>query len=266
MARTAHEGMRAGACVILPVLLMSMSARTAADTILVDDFERFTPPRSGSSPGTDAWSVVYDKGRTAIGTALDHGSRVLDISGENNSFDIAKRVPFNHISRFPFLRWDWKALRFPEGADITNPDRDDSAAQIYVNFDLKTSFLFYPALLSICYYYGSTEKRGQTYLWEGFDTFVNFICIRSVPVDGIGKWFAEERNVLADYRQTVTDFLHSPDRNIKDKFSRIYSRALGGTEELALHSIAIWVDSNDTHTGAESRYDNIAFGSGPSGS
>jgi hypothetical protein len=263
--------MRAGACVIF---LIFMGARTSADTILVDDFEHFTRPRPGSPLTPDAWSVIYDKGRTMVGTVPDHGSSVLAVSGENNSYDIAKKLPFERVSRFPFLRWEWEALRFPEGADLADPDRDDSAVQIYVNFDLKTSFLFYPSLLSICYYYGSTERRGQIYLWEGFNTFVNFICIRSVPEDGKGKWFFEERNVFEDYRQTVRDFLHSADGNIRTKFSRIYARALGAPEagleentgELFLHSLSIWVDSNDTRTGAESRVDNIVFGSGPAGS
>jgi hypothetical protein len=265
---------------ILPVLVVSICAQAAADSILVDDFEQFTAPKPGSSPGINTWSVVYERGRTSIQTVLDGKenlpggpSHVLVISGENNSYDIAKRVPFDRISQFPFLRWEWKVTRFPEGADISNPDRDDSAAQIYVNFDLKSSFLFYPALFSICYYYGSTEKPGQTYLWEGYDTFVEFICVRSVPEDGFDRWFVEERNVLQDYRRAVLDFLDHPDGNVRKRFRQMYAHALdvavAGVErnmaELALHSFAIWVDSNDTRTGAESRYDNISFGSGPSG-
>jgi hypothetical protein len=257
--------------IVIVVLSAGLGVRAMADSLLIDDFAQFVPPRKGSSLVVEAWSNVYDKGKTIAGTVLDHGRRVLSISGENNSFDIARKPPFDRIGRYPYLRWEWEAIRIPEGADIVDPNRDDSASQIYVNFDLKNSFLFYPSILSICYYYGSTEKKGRRDLWEGFGTFVSFICVRSAPEDGAGKWFTEERNVLEDYREAVHGFLDNADRNLRAKFSSAYARALGvreseseeSAEELALHSIAIWVDSNDTGTGAESRYGPMIFRSSP---
>jgi len=261
---------------VVLAFLVGMSTSVHADTIVVDDFERFTPPGRDLALRLDEWSVVYDKGKTNITTVTDPGpgladgsSRVLLISGDNNSYDIARKVPFDRISRYPLLRWKWKVTRFPEGADISDPNRDDSAAQVYVNFDLKASFLFYPCLLSICYYYGSTEKPGKVFLWEGFGTFVEFICIRSVPRDGTGSWFSEERDVLADYRKAIVDFSTDPDLTLRSKFRRAYENALGrtpqtgpaGEGELAVHSLALWVDSNDTHTRAESLYDDITFSS-----
>jgi hypothetical protein len=257
---------------ILAIVLSAVvGVRVIADSLLVDDFSQFPPPRKGSSLVADSWSVAYDKGKTVAGTVLDHGRRVLSISGENNSYDIARKMPFDRISRYPYLRWEWETVRVPEGADIVDPNRDDSASQIYVNFDLKGSFLFYPSLLSICYYYGSTEKKGRRDLWEGFGSFVSYICVRSAPEDGVGKWFTEERNVLEDYREAVRGFLHSSEGNLRAKFSSAYARALGiresgpeGNEgELPFHSISIWVDSNDTRTSAESRYGPMLFLSGP---
>jgi hypothetical protein len=257
--------------IVIVVLIAGMGLRAMADSLLIDDFTQFALSREGSSLVTDEWSNVYDKGKTIAGTVLDNGRRVLSISGENNSFDIARKPPFDHISQYPYLRWEWEAILIPQGADIVDPNRDDSASQIYVNFDLKSSYLFYPSVFSICYYYGSTEKKGRRDLWEGFGTFVSFICVRSAPEDGVGKWFTEERNVLEDYREAVHGFLNDADRNLRAKFRSAYTRALGirepelneNAEELLFHSISIWVDSNDTGTGAESRYGPMTFLSGP---
>ncbi|HET6485222.1 MAG TPA: DUF3047 domain-containing protein [Spirochaetia bacterium] len=255
--------------------------RPSALTVVIDDFERFTPPIHGSTLRSDAWSVIYDKGRTTIDTvseaapALTAGSsRVLRIHGESNSYDIAHEVPFHWISQYPVLRWKWKVTQFPVGADISDLSRDDSAAQIYVNFDLKASFLFYPDLLSICYYYGSTEPDGHVFLWEGYGTFVEFICIRTVPKDGIGVWFAEERDVLRDYRKVIQDFSTDPDTGMRAKFLKAYAHALGAPPradpardpELEVHSVALWVDSNDTRSTAESLWDDITFSAPAPGS
>lgn len=261
-------------------LLVCICAGAPADTVVLDDFEQFSPPVRSSSLRLDAWSVVYDQGKTTVTTVretaagLDGGaSRVLLVSGEGSSCDIARKVPFRSIGQYPLLRWKWKVTRFPAGADISDLSRDDSAAQVYVNFDLKASFLFYPDLLSICYYYGSTERPGQVFLWEGYGTFVEFIRIRSVPRDGIGVWLSEERDVLRDYRQAIRDFSTHADAGMRSKFLKVYEKALGrrpapdpaDDPELGVHSVAIWVDSNDTHTRAESRYDDITFSSAPEG-
>ena len=259
-----------------------------SDTVVIDDFERFTAPIPGATLRHDSWSVIYDKGKTTIDTVSDAApsltggaSRVLRIYGEGDSYDIAHEVPFRWISQYPILRWKWKVTRYPPGADLSDMSKDDSAAQIYVNFDLKTSFLFYPDLLSICYYYGSTEPDGNVFLWEGYGTFVAFICIRTVPRDGIGVWYSEERNVLRDYRQVIQDFSTDPDTGMRSRFAKAYARALGAppsadserTAELGVQSLALWVNCNHTHSTAESLWDDITFSapasdfsSGPEGS
>ena len=73
--------------------------------------------------------------------------------------------------------------------------------------------------------------------------------------------------MLEDYRDAVRDFLNPHDARRSRRFRRMFLEAIGQTGELAnehipelqLHSLAIWVDSNDTRSGAESFYDDIAF-------
>ena len=253
---------------------------STADTVVIDDFERFLPPTHGTTLRSDAWSVIYDRGKTSIDTVSEAApaltgasSRVLRIHGEADSYDIAHPVPFRWISQYPILRWKWKVTRYPPGAAISDLARDDSAAQIYVDFDLKRSFLFYPDLLSICYYYGSTEPDGSVYLWEGYGTFVAFICIRTVPRDGIGTWFSEERDVLQDYLKAIRDFSTHPDPGMRARFVKAYAHALGvprgpepvGQAELEVHSVALWVNCNHTHSTAESLWDDITFSARQSG-
>lgn len=108
---------------------------------------------------------------------------------------------------------------------------------------------------------------GETFLWSGHGTYVKFISVRSVGDDGIDSWYVEQRDVFADYHSAVRDFLKHHSRRTKKSFQKAYSSALSESEAsdaladpvLEIHSVAIWVDSNDTGTMAESYFDDLQF-------
>ncbi len=238
-------------------------------SLTVEDFEAF---EIGDESEKGVWTVVYDKGSNEMEVVVDidpllsaGASKVLRIAGKNNSYNISIRTPFSRITETPVLSWKWKVTEYPEGANISDLQVDDSAAQIYVNFDLRCTYLWYPCVFSICYFYGTTMDPGATFLWSGYGTYVKFISVRSVEEDGIGTWFLEERNVVEDYGQAVRDFLEHEGRRTRGKFQKAYESALsevmdsGGDPMLEVHSVAIWVDSNDTRTAAESFWDDVLF-------
>ena len=241
-----------------------------AFSLSVEDFEAFNISDEKSAVGS--WTVVYDRGTTDARIVLDvdplltdGASNVLKITGEDNSYSISMKPPFRSISENPIFSWKWKVTRYPEGANISDLRLDDSAAQVYVNFDLQCKYLWYPCIFSICYFYGTTMRPGETFLWSGYGTYVKFISVRSVGTDGIGAWFLEERNVVEDYHEGVLDFLEYGTARKRAKFKKGYESALqSGADSvqslmLEVHSVAIWVDSNDTETTAESYFDDLQF-------
>ena len=257
---------------------LCLTVPVSADSVRIDDFEVFSQPVPSNKLTLDSWTVVYSRGETFVGISVERDpllssgvSRVLRISGRSNSYTISKNVGFKWISEYPYLEWKWKVTEVPWGADISNPDKDDGPAQMYVNFDLKDTFLWYPKLLSVCYFYGTTMNPGTVYYWEGFGTFTKFIPIRSVAVHGTGRWYVEKRNVLQDYRDAVRDFLNAADLKVRRKFRQVFLKTAGIADsepgslfqenipELEVYSLAIWVDSNDTRKTAESFYDDIYF-------
>lgn len=229
----------------------------------VEDFEEF---RIGDGSEVGVWEVAYDRGSTEVAAVMDSdpllsggSSRVLRISGKNSSYSVLMRTPFRRITESPILSWKWKITEYPEGANISDLSVDDSAAQMYVNLDLKCSYLWYPCILSICYFYGSTMEPGETFLWSGFGTYVKFISIRSAERDGVDAWFHENRDVVEDYHTAVRDFLNHENRRTRERFRDAYESAIGESVMLDVHSVAIWVDSNDTKSTAESYWDDVEF-------
>lgn len=127
------------------------------------------------------------------------------------------------LNEHPFLSWDWRALRLPEGA---REDRvNDVGAAVYVTFG--TDWLGRPR--SIKYTYSTSLPKG---------TVVKFGPLRVLVVDtgleGIGSWKTVVRDVAADYRQIFGG--DPPDRPL---------------------SITLWSDSDNTNSVGEADFDNI---------
>ena len=229
----------------------------------VEDFEAF---EIGDTSEVGVWEVAYDRGSTEVAVVIDTdpllsggSSQVLKVSGRDNSYSVLMRTPFREITENPILSWKWKITEYPEGANISDLSVDDSAAQIYVNLDLKCKYLWYPCILSICYFYGSTMAPGETFLWAGYGTYVKFISIRSAEHDGVDTWYLEKRNVVEDYHDALLDFLEHEDRRTRKRFRDAYESAVVEDLMLDIHSVAIWVDSNDTRSTAESYWDDVRF-------
>lgn len=129
------------------------------------------------------------------------------------------------LRQHPTLRWDWRALELPEGAN--EKDRNDTGGAVYITF--RTDWLGRPQ--SIKYTYSSTLP---------VDTVVSFgrlkVIVAASGADGIGEWNTVSRDVVADY-QRVFD-RDPPNRPL---------------------SITLWSDSDDTRSRATVDFDDITL-------
>lgn len=155
---------------------------------------------------------------------LDGEARVLRLRSRDEGSTITKEVRGQvDLRATPILEWRWKAIELPAGGDSRQRAADDQAAQLFVVWPRSPEFLRSRIL---GYVWDTTAPPGTIARSEKTGT-VTYIVIRSGPAD-LGRWVTERRNVLEDYRRVF------------------------GEEPDAPGAIALSIDTNDTHTRAES--------------
>ena len=135
-----------------------------------------------------------------------------------------------NLKETPILEWTWKATILPKGGDLRRKETTDMAAQLYVVWPR------FPQLLGsriIGYVWDATTPVATIVKSQKTGT-VTFVVMRSGSED-LGKWLTERRNVAEDYAMI---FGESPDDP---------------------SVITISIDSNDTHSMAESFMGPIGF-------
>jgi hypothetical protein len=196
--------------------------------VLVEDWSRQTVGAAGVPDGWlrhDWGSPKYD-----FAVAVDGPRRVLRMRSENDNSTISKEVRIA-VRQFPVLVWRWKIVTLPAKADSRHRETDDQAAQLYVTFPR------FPERIRswiIGYVWDTTAPAGAVVQSPSAGA-VTYVVVRSGRAEA-GRWLTETRNVVEDYKQ-------------------IYGEE--PPEEIRLLSLAI--DSNDTHSSAESCVGEIFF-------
>jgi len=198
--------------------------------IVIEDWKAHAVGRKGVPSGWTSETF----GRTA---AYDLTVEQIDeirflhlISRDEHSIiakDISNKV---NLKDAPILEWSWKATILPTGGDLRQKETTDMAAQIYVVWPR------FPALLRsriIGYVWDTATPAGTVILSQKTGT-VTFVVARSGPQD-LGKWITERRNIVQDYLKIYGEFPPDP------------------------KAITISIDSNDTHSVAESFIGPIVF-------
>jgi Protein of unknown function (DUF3047) len=161
----------------------------------------------------------------------DTGKRVLHLQSRNEHSTIARDITGKvNLKETPILEWTWKATVLPTGGDLRRKETTDMAAQLYVVWPR------FPALLRsriIGYVWDATTPAG-TIMNSQKTGMVTFVVMRSGSKD-LGKWLIEHRNVAEDYAKIFGEFPDDP------------------------RAITISIDSNDTHSMAESFMGPIVF-------
>lgn len=134
------------------------------------------------------------------------------------------------LKEMPLLRWQWRALIFPEGSDERQKKGNDSVLAIYVLFGR------WPSMRAIKYIWSDTLPLG-TSLDSPYAKWSKMVVVRSRRAEA-GQWITEERNVLADYNRLFGEGKESPVAN----------------------GIAILTDSDNTRSRAAGDYAYIEIG------
>ena len=145
------------------------------------------------------------------------GAGVLVMEADNASATLATQAKKVDLARLPILRWRWRVLEFPRGADGRDGERDDQAIGIYVSYG------------------GILGQRSIAYRWE-----------TNTPVgsEGEASYAAVQRNAMKVWRGegAFLDFLKADpeitlsDAELEDLFDleyhfknvdRIFARVFG---------------------------------------
>lgn len=174
------------------------------------------------------WELKQWFGNTRkIDTVKEDGVSALRLVSDSNSFGVYREKELNP-KKTPILTWEWKVTRLPEGADVRDKKKDDQAAQMYVMFPR------FPKMVNtrLVGYIWETSAPKLSKITSQKSSNTRYIVLQS-GAENLGKWVTESRNVYEDYK------------------------TLFGEEPPEIGGITIMIDSDDTHSSAESYFTHI---------
>ncbi len=212
----------------LAIIAAASTASAQAPTIVVEDWSRQPPGRTGIPEGWSGQS--WGSPRYDLAAFSEGSGQVLRLRSRGDNSTISKEIKID-VRELPVLVWRWKMVTLPAGGDCRSRATDDEAGQLYVAFPR------YPTSMRsrvIGYVWDTTAPAG-TIVQSQSSALVTYVVVRSGSAE-LGRWLTETRNVYDDYK-------------------RIYGQA--PTEMVGAVSVAI--DSNDTRSSAESYIGTILF-------
>lgn len=159
----------------------------------------------------------------------DGRRRALDLKSAGDHSTIAKEIRVD-LDITPILTWQWRVVRLPQGADLTERATSDATGHLFVVWPR------FPALLRsrlIGYVWDRSLPIGSIVRSRKTGT-VTFIVVRTGE-EGLGQWFEERRNLVEDYRTVFGEAPFTP------------------------RAIALSIDTNDTRSSAEALFGRIAL-------
>ena len=210
--------------------LALLTAAGAGRVVVIEDWMTDTVGRRGIPSG---WTGE------AFGRQADYDftieqradGRVLHLESRNDHSTIARDITGKvNLKETPVLEWSWKATILPTGGDLRRTETTDMAAQLYIVWPR------FPALLRsrIIGYVWDATTPATTIVKSQKTGTVTFVVMRSGSKD-LGIWLTEHRNVVEDYVKIFGEVPDDP------------------------RAITISIDSNDTHSIAESFMGPIVF-------
>src|SRR5678815_3337410 len=210
--------------------LALLTGAVSSRVVVIEDWMTGTVSRRGIPQG---WiGEAFGRRADYDLTAEQHAEgRALHLQSRNEHSTIARDITGKvNLKETPILEWTWKATILPTGGDLRRIETTDMAAQLYVVWPR------FPELLRsriIGYVWDATTPAATIMKSQKTGT-VTFVVVRSGSKD-LGKWLTERRNVAEDYAKIFGEFPDDP------------------------RAITISIDSNDTHSMAESFIGPIVF-------
>jgi hypothetical protein len=207
-----------------------LTAAGADRVVVIEDWLAQAVSRKGIPSG---WKGEAFGQRAEYDFTIEQGGgrRVIHLESRDEHSTIAKDITGKvNLKETPILEWTWKATILPTGGDLRRKETTDMAAQLYIVWPRV------PALLRsrIIGYVWDATTPATTIVKSQKTGTVTFVVMRSGSGD-LGKWLTERRNVVEDYAQIYGEFPDNPG------------------------AITISIDSNDTHSMAESFMGPIVF-------
>lgn len=133
----------------------------------------------------------------------EYGNKFLQfdgVRGKHLNYPLIEKKDLN-IYETPMLNWKWRILEIPDGANENEKGFNDTAASIYVVFDLG-KVLFKKVPKSIRYTWSSSLPKGE----ELSHFYGNQkIVVMGTGDENIGEWKSFERNIVEDYKRLFGD-------------------------------------------------------------
>ncbi|MDO9515575.1 MAG: DUF3047 domain-containing protein [Syntrophales bacterium] len=186
------------------------------------------------------WELVEKDGTPNLTLEKEGDMYVLHLKSDSqSSFGIKKEIDLK-AGEYPFLSWEWKVARLPDGADVRKSDTDDQAIQIYVAFKPTG----WPAKLNtpVIGYIWGVECPKDTFVTSSQPLAgkIRYVVLRNKE-DALNTWVGEKRNLEEDYRKLFPDIDNGQPRDIK--------------------GISFYINSQNTKSEAESYIYNVHFSS-----
>jgi hypothetical protein len=125
------------------------------------------------------------------------------ISSGNTAFGIRKELSID-LREYPFLNWQWRANRLPQGGDIRLADKDDQAIQLYLIFKTPGTMMALQES-SLAYIWDSEAPQGLIIKSpQRLMGAVRYIVVKSGSYTA-GQWHREKRNVFDDGQRAFHD-------------------------------------------------------------
>jgi len=152
----------------------------------IEDFSLFKDgsfPEGWRSRGGDASDVYQIK---------SNQEAYLQANADNSAVAIAKKFIYE-LSEYPYLKWQWRVVRLPQGGDERFKETGDSAAAIYVIFE----GLIRPDMIK---YVWSASLPIKTMTQSPFNNTTKIVVLQNQrsPLD---QWIEEKVDVCADYKK-----------------------------------------------------------------
>lgn len=199
------------------VSVQELTAQSAINTIefaddgvvYLEDFEKYdtgTIPDEWYNRDGDRIPEDYDEAEREdylYRVHQENGNQFLRFSGmeaKHLNFPLADKDDLD-IHETPLLRWRWRIHDIPAGGNEDHDEQNDTAASVYVVFDLGR-VLFRKVPKSIRYTWSSSLPEGK----ELSKFFGNQkIVVVGTGEEGTGGWKTLERNIVEDYKRLFGD-------------------------------------------------------------
>jgi len=222
-------------CMIGLVLVLSGTGLAGGDGgLTVAGFDSGEMKRGAPSD----WELMEKDGTPNLTLEREGTRYVLHMKSDSrSSFGIKKEMDLK-AGEYPFLSWEWKVARLPDGADVRKASTDDQAIQIYVTFKPTGR----PVKLStpVIGYIWGVECPKDTFVTstQPFAGKVRYVVLRNKN-DALNTWFGEKRNLEEDYRKLFPDIDDGQPRDIR--------------------GISLYINSQNTKSEAESYIHTVRF-------